>query len=54
MKEPDIGGFAKCTDGSCGIVIAIKDSYWGRMIFVATADQRIYHFPLDMLDGGLK
>lgn len=50
MKEPKIGDFAKCIDGHCGIVTAIKDTYYGRMIFVATADQRVYHFPLSMLE----
>lgn len=50
-KEPGIGDFAKCIDGHSGIVTAVKDSPYGRMIFVIEADGRVYHFPLDMLDN---
>ena len=49
MKEPEIGDFAVCVDGHQGFVIDIKDSPYGRMIFIALADGRVYHFPLDML-----
>lgn len=49
MKEPDIGDFAVCIDGHKGIVTAVKDSPFGRMIFVIEADGRVYHFPFDML-----
>ncbi|WP_165870582.1 hypothetical protein [Anaerobutyricum hallii] len=49
MKEPDIGDFAVCIDGHSGIVTAVNDSYYGRMIFVIEADGRVYHFPLSML-----
>ncbi|WP_154473771.1 hypothetical protein [Clostridium porci] len=51
MKEPGIGDFAKCIDGHSGIVTAVKDSPYGRMIFVIEADGRVYHFPLYMLDN---
>lgn len=48
MQEPKVGDFAVCTDGHAGIVTAVKDSPYGRMIFVITADGRVYHFPLTM------
>ncbi len=48
-KEPECGDFAKCKDGQCGIVTGVTDSKWGRMILIATADMRIYHFPLNEL-----
>lgn len=32
MKEPDIGDFAVCIDGHKGIVTAVKNSPYGRMI----------------------
>lgn len=46
MKEPRIGDFVTSIDGHAGIVTAVKDSYYGRMIFVVEADGRVYHFPL--------
>ena len=49
MNEPGIGDFAVCIDGHKGIVTAVKDSPFGRMIFVIEADGRVYHFPLDLL-----
>lgn len=49
MNEPGIGDFAVCIDGHAGIVTAVKDSPYGRMIFVIEADGRVYHFPLYML-----
>lgn len=49
MEEPDIGDFAACKDGHSGIVTAVKDSFYGRMIFIIESDGRVYHFPLDML-----
>lgn len=49
MKEPEVGDFAECIDGHAGFVIDIKDSPYGRMIFIALADGRVYHFTLDML-----
>lgn len=51
MQEPQIGDFAMCTDGQSGIVTAVKDSPYGRMIFIVVADGRIYHFPLSMLQN---
>lgn len=48
-KEPEIGDFAVCVDGHQGFVIAIKDSPYGKMIFIVLANERVYHFPLDML-----
>ena len=48
MKEPEIGDCAACTDGHAGIVTAVKDSPYGRMLFVIEPDGRVYHFPLDM------
>ena len=48
MKEPEIGDCAACTDGHAGMVTAVKDSPYGRMIFVIEPDGRVYHFPLDM------
>lgn len=48
-KEPEIGEFAVCENGHVGIVTAVKDSPYGRMIFVVEADGRVYHFPLTML-----
>lgn len=50
IQEPEIGDFAVCIDGHMGIVTAIKDSNYGRMVFIIEADGRIYHFTLDMLD----
>lgn len=50
IQEPEIGDFAVCIDGHSGIVTAIKDSNYGRMIFIIEADGRVYHFPIDMLD----
>ena len=49
QAEPEIGDFAECINGHVGFVIDIKDSPYGRMIFIALADGRVYHFPLDML-----
>ena len=49
QEEPEIGDFAECINGHDGFVIDIKDSPYGRMIFIALADGRVYHFPLDML-----
>lgn len=49
MKEPEIGDFVACIDGHAGIVTAVKDSPYGRMVFVIEADGRVYHFPIDML-----
>jgi hypothetical protein len=51
IKEPDIGDFAECTDGHSGIVTAVKDSPYGRMLFVIEADGRVYHFPLSELNN---
>lgn len=50
MEEPEIGDFAVCTDGHFGIVTAVKDSPYGRMIFVIEADGRVYRFPLSDLE----
>lgn len=49
MKEPEIGDFVVCTDGHAGFLLEITDSPYGSMLFIACADGRIYHFPLDML-----
>ena len=49
QAEPEIGDFAECINGHAGFVIDIKDSPYGRMIFIALANGRVYYFPLDML-----
>lgn len=49
IQEPEIGDYAVCMDGHAGIVTAVKDSPYGRMIFVVEADGRVYHFPLSEL-----
>ena len=49
IKEPEIGDFAMCIDGHFGIVTAVKDSPYGRMVFIVVADGRVYHFPLSDL-----
>ena len=54
IEEPQIGDFAECIDGNSGIVTAVKDSPYGRMIFIIVADDRVYHFPLDMLNSQVK
>lgn len=54
MKEPRIGDFVTSTDGHAGIVTAVKDNYYGRMIFIIEADGRVYHFPLADLGGGYR
>lgn len=51
MKESRIGDFVTSTDGHAGIVTAVKDSPYGRMIYVIEADGRVYHFPLADLGG---
>lgn len=48
-KESEIGEFAVCENGHAGIVTAVKNSPYGRMIFVIETDGRVYHFPLTML-----
>lgn len=50
LKEPLIGDFAMCMDGHAGIVTAVKDSPYGRMIFIIEAEGRIYHFPLSEIN----
>lgn len=49
MNKPEIGDYAKCVDGYSGIVTAVKDSIYGKMIFIIVPDGRIYHFPLSEL-----
>ncbi len=38
MKEPDSGDFVVCIDDHKGIVTAVRDSPFGRMIFVIEVD----------------
>lgn len=52
--EPRIGDLAVCIDSHAGIVTAVKDSYYGRMIFVVEADRRVYHFHLYMIEEDWK
>lgn len=45
----EIGDYARCIDGHCGIVTKMVNTPWGTMIYIIEADGRIYHFPTDML-----
>lgn len=55
---PTIGDLVETMHGINGILLAVRPSPHGAMAFIATADERVFHCPLNDLfwrnDNGLK
>ena len=47
-----VGDFVETIYGVNGILIAIKDTYYGEMAFIVTSDGRIFHCPVSVIKGG--
>ena len=47
-----IGDFVETIHGVNGILTAIKDTYYGKMAFIATSDGRTFHCPVSDIKGG--
>lgn len=56
--HPQNGYFVETIYGINGILLAVRPGPYGAMAFIATADERIAHCPLDDLfwrnDNGIK
>jgi len=49
QKLPQIGDYARCSDGHHGIVTKVANSYYGPMIFIVEDNGNPYRFPAYML-----
>ena len=49
MSNAEIGNYVETIHGVNGILTAIKDTYYGPMAFIATADMRVFHCPVSDL-----
>ena len=45
-RDPQIGDFVETVHGVNGILTAVKETPYGNMAFIATADMRTFHCPM--------
>ena len=46
-----VGDFVETVHGINGILVAIKDTYYGKMAFIDTSDGRTFHCPVTDIKG---